>query len=60
MLKDPQYPLLDTSQDGDGVRTTEKIDGIITHKRFKDQGIEVDFDVAVLMACFNQKAVGVG
>ena len=60
VLKDPQYPLLDTSQDGDGVRTTEKIDGIITHKRFKDQGIEVDFDVAVLMACFNQKAVEVG
>jgi len=60
VLKDPQYPIPDTTEDPDGVELSEKIDGIVTHKRFKDEGINIDFPLATLMGCFNRRAVEVG
>jgi hypothetical protein len=60
VLKDPAYPIPDTTQDFGGVEVTEKVDGIVTHKRFKDEGISIDFALATLLGCFNRRAVEVG
>lgn len=56
-----RYKFPDTSQDRDGVLTTEQVDGIITLERFKKAGInDIGIDGAKLLASYNHKPVEVG
>jgi len=53
------YPFPDITEDSGGILLSQQVDGIVTYERFKAEGIEIDFDQALLMGCFDHEPVAV-